>query len=154
VSVRHPQAVYAETANGNIAKANDAKSLRYFTQREGRVFLHPRTVNFTEGHYESPWLVYHSLVSTTKLFVQDTSMIHPKGLLLFGGTMEVLHDKKQILMDNWIRFRAPAQIAVLIREMRKALDVVLQEMIVRPECCSESATNPVVEAITQMLVNE
>ena len=51
-------------------------------------------------------------------------MIHPKGLLLFGGDIAVKHDEKLVVMDGWIRFRAAGQIAVLIRQMRVALVAV------------------------------
>ena len=32
-----------------------------------RVFLHPSSVNFHQGDYRSPFLVYHTIVRTSKV---------------------------------------------------------------------------------------
>jgi ATP-dependent RNA helicase DHX57 len=42
-----------------MAKDSAAKEYKYFTQPDGRVFLHPSSLNFTENEWLSPWLVYH-----------------------------------------------------------------------------------------------
>jgi hypothetical protein len=42
-----------------MAKDAAAKEYKYFTQPDGRVFLHPSSLNFTENEWLSPWLVYH-----------------------------------------------------------------------------------------------
>jgi sRNA-binding carbon storage regulator CsrA len=45
-------------------------------------------------------------------------MVPAYSLLLFGGTIEVLHVEKQVVVDQWVKFEAPAKIAVLFRELR------------------------------------
>ena len=43
-------------------------------------------------------------------------------LLLFGNSeMEVHHSDGTLVIDGWIQMRAPAMMAVLVREMRDAL---------------------------------
>lgn len=45
-------------------------------------------------------------------------MVPTYSLLLFGGSIEVLHQEKMVTVDNWVRFEAPGKIAVLFRELR------------------------------------
>ena len=53
----------------------------------GRVFIHPGSVNFNVGRFDSGWLVYTDMVSTSKLFVRESSMVPVYALLLFGGRL-------------------------------------------------------------------
>ena len=45
-------------------------------------------------------------------------MVPAYSLLLFGGVIEVLHQEKQVVVDKWVKFEAPAKVAVLFRELR------------------------------------
>ncbi len=51
----------------------------------GRVFLHPSSVNFSCGKFESGWLAYSEIVETSKVFVRESSMVPVYAVLLFGG---------------------------------------------------------------------
>ena len=51
----------------------------------GRVFLHPSSLNFRCGRFESGWLVFSELVQTSKVFVRESSMVPVYAILLFGG---------------------------------------------------------------------
>ena len=46
----------------------------------------------------------------------------PPYALLFGGAIDVLHEKSKIVVDKWMYFQAPARVGVLVRESRKSLD--------------------------------
>lgn len=37
------------------------------------------------------------------------------------------------MIDGWIKLTAPAQVAVLFKELRRTLDAVLKELIKKPE---------------------
>ena len=54
----------------------------------GRVFLHPSSVNFRCGKFESGWLAYSEIVETSKVFVRESSMVPVYAVLLFGGGCE------------------------------------------------------------------
>lgn len=45
-------------------------------------------------------------------------MVPVYSLLLFGGQLEVLHDKGLLQVDGWAQFKAPGRIGVLVRELR------------------------------------
>ena len=41
----------------------------------------------------------------------------------------------QVSVDGWLRMNAPAQIAVLFKELRITLDSVLKELMNNPKVC-------------------
>ena len=45
-------------------------------------------------------------------------MVTPYPLLLFGGEIVVKHELMTICMDDWIEFRSPGKVAVLIKQLR------------------------------------
>lgn len=54
----------------------------------GRVFIHPGSVNFDVGKFDSGWLVYTEMVATAKLYVRESSLVPVYALLLFGGRVQ------------------------------------------------------------------
>lgn len=62
---------YKETSGGAMAKDAHAREVRFYTQYDGRVFLHPASTNFAVGRFESPWLVYSKKVKTSKVSRSD-----------------------------------------------------------------------------------
>ncbi len=139
-----------KTAFGFEAQGNDAKDLKYYTKELGRVFLHPRSINFSQTKWDSVWLVYLQLVKTSKMYVQDTTQVSPYALLLFGDPPEVQVQQKTISVDHWIKFKAPGRIAVLMRALRAELSRLLEAKIESPEVDVSEA--PVVEAILGLLL--
>ena len=67
VRVEHPKQQYTATLSGAVDKASDAKQLKLFTREDGRVFLHPSSVQFNTGRFESNWLVYSKRMKTSKV---------------------------------------------------------------------------------------
>lgn len=61
-------------------------------------------------HYNSPYLVYHEKVKTSRVFIRDCSMVSVYPLVLFGcGQVNVeLHRSEFVISldDGWIRFAA------------------------------------------------
>lgn len=57
--------------------------------------------------------------------------MHPFALLLFGGHVVVKHTERLVIVDEWMRINMSAQTGVMLREIRKQLDVLLQKMIER-----------------------
>jgi len=59
----------------------------------GRVFIHPGSVNFDVGKFDSGWLVYTEMVATAKLYVRESSMVPVYALLLFGGRFNLTNNE-------------------------------------------------------------
>jgi len=155
VAVRHPEELYQKSIHGAVPIANDPKDLKFFINQNGertRVFVHPRSVNFHNTSYESPWLVYLELMQTSKIYVSECTMASPYSLLLFGGEVSVDHEKRHITVGGWIKFNpSGAKIAVLIRELRRYLDQLLVQKIHNPSLDISAKNSPVLSAILRLL---
>lgn len=89
------------------------------------------------------------MVNTSKIFINDSTVVTPYAILLFGGPIDVQHLQGTISVDKWIEFSAPARVAVLIKGLRGYMDRLLLEKFNRPE---ESIVNdPVMEGICKLL---
>ncbi|CAM9510077.1 unnamed protein product, partial [Heterosigma akashiwo] len=132
VQVHRPSQKYAEMAHGNE-----------------RVFIHPSSVNFSQAGYKCPWLVYNEKISTSKVFILDSTEVSPYALLLFGGKITVDALKGVVEVDEWIKFSAVGRIAALMKALRQQLDRLLTRKIEDPGLnISESeAINAAVEVI-------
>jgi ATP-dependent RNA helicase DHX57 len=145
---------YEAMAHGATVKEKSAREIKHYDERNARVFIHPRSFLFTQTKYESPWLVYHSKVQTSKLFVHDATIVTPYALLLFGGKIGVDHQNTLVTVDDWIRFRAPNKIAVLIKELRRQLNTLLASKIATPSVELTPADSPVIAAVLRLLVTD
>jgi hypothetical protein len=63
----------------------EARQIKFFERRLGRVFLHPSSCCFSSGNFPTGWLIYSELVQTAKAYVREASMVPIYPLLLFGG---------------------------------------------------------------------
>ena len=73
-------------------------------------------------------------------------------MLLFGGEVQVHHDKGAVTIDKDIQFEAPGRVAVLVRELRVSLDKLLRDKIAQPSL--EISTHPVLAAIVNLVTME
>jgi len=175
INVKKPIQKFSETQSGSISRAPEAQQLRMLTPRvedtkddhsiepnkgvrigpDGRldlerVFLHPQSVLFSQREYRNPWLVYREKVKTSKVFVRDATAVPPYSLLLFGGNIDVQHERKLLCIDGWIHFRAQPRVGVLVRELRRVLDRLLDEKIVNPNL--DISNTDVLLAIKKLLI--
>ena len=152
VRVKYPETKYTQTQGGAVEKLHNSKDLRYFSKDLGRVFLHPTSVNFHCGKYESRWIVYSERVETAKVYIRDNTMVGSYALLLFGGDVRVLHDEGLVKVDGWATFQAPARIGVLVKELRQRVDQLLLDRINHPS--AHLASTPIVRALLELLASE
>lgn len=65
---------------------------------------------FQTRHFESPYLVYHEKIKTSRVFIRDCSMVSVYPLVLLGGGQVHMQLKKGefviSLDDGWIQFVA------------------------------------------------
>jgi ATP-dependent RNA helicase DHX57 len=165
VKVRRPPEKYHDTAEGAIKKSGEAKELKFFIRvesdesvstpdgqsscQEERVFIHPSSMNFTQGDYSFPFLVYNSLVRTSKSFLRDVTECNAYAMLLFGGPLDLQASKDMIVIDSWASLSANARIGVLIKGLRRRLDKLLEEKIRSPDL--DIASAPEMEIIAQLI---
>ncbi|KAG0018225.1 hypothetical protein BGZ81_010330 [Podila clonocystis] len=150
IKVKMPDAKFDKMIAGAVERETVVKEIRMFTKDDGRVFLHPSSTLFHSNQFTVPFLVYFSKLETTKIFVHDATMVPMYGLLLFGGKVQVDHLGRGLeIGDGFIKLRAFARIGVLVNQLKKLLDSVLQAKISNPELnVSES---PVVEMMMKLV---
>jgi hypothetical protein len=87
--------------------------LKYYTKKNEEVAIHPSSTLFglpALPSEQEKWLIYHEKVKTSKVYIRDGTFIAPYPLLLFGGQIDVHHEKQMIELDKWILFRANAKV--------------------------------------------
>ncbi|XP_074554352.1 putative ATP-dependent RNA helicase DHX57 [Halichoeres trimaculatus] len=161
VQVRAPQGNYKMTSKGAMKMQPKANELRFMTKNDGCVHVHPSSVNYTVRHYNSPYLVYHEKVKTSRVFIRDCSMVSVYPLVLFGGgqvNMELQKGEFVISLDDgWIRFAAAShQVAELVKELRWELDQLLEDKIRSPsiDLCSCPRGSRIIRMIVHLITTQ
>ena len=152
VNIVKPENKYIQIEGGAFARDPNAKEIRYFCRTVGRVFLHPTSVNFSAGKFESPWLLWTERVETSKIFLRQSSMISPYAILLFGGQLQVEHEAGLLTLDGTWSFKAPAKIGILIRELRDEVRSLLAEKLENPTL--QISRRPIVDALLTLLSSD
>ncbi|NXN70571.1 DEXH1 helicase, partial [Himantopus himantopus] len=124
-------------STGAVKMQPKAEELKFVTKNDGYVHIHPSSVNYQTRRFESPYLVYHEKIKTSRVFIRDCSMVSVYPLVLLGGGQVHMQLQKGefviSLDDGWIRFVAAShQVAELVKELRCELDQLLQDKIKNP----------------------
>lgn len=130
-----PDKKYAPSVSGAIELDPEARTIKFFTQDSGRVFIHPASTLFDSQTFPSAstYLSYFTKISTSKIFVRDLTPLNVMALLLFSGPLELDTSGRGILVDGWVRVRGWARIGVLVGRVRGILDGVLAGRVEKPE---------------------
>lgn len=146
--VDNPLPKYTQVSGGAVE--TDSKGVPKLLERvKGRVFVHPSSINMHTSKFETGWLVFTEMVETSKVFVRQCSMAPVYSLLLFGGLLQVNHERGEITVDEWVKLRAPAKVGVLVRELRKLLDELLRSKLEDPG--KDVSAHPVVRGMLELL---
>jgi ATP-dependent RNA helicase DHX57 len=150
--VSHPKALYKETEGGTVRKDNIPKRVKLFAKELGQVFVHPASSLFSVSHFETGWLVYSEIMKTSKIMVRDCSMVPCYALLIFGGKIDVQHEQGLLLVDEWAKFKAPAKIAILVREMRQLVNKLLSTKVENPRL--DISSSELVDVLLKVLTTD
>ncbi|RUS82845.1 hypothetical protein EGW08_009367, partial [Elysia chlorotica] len=101
---------------------------------DGKVFAHPKSVNYVQSFFESKWMVFYHKLKTSKVYVHDSTMISAYPLLFFGGEIEIIQEEgtELVSIDNWVKFKADRSTAMLVKDLRRQLDKLLGQKITKP----------------------
>uniref|UniRef100_A0A2K5C9E1 ATP-dependent DNA/RNA helicase DHX36 n=1 Tax=Aotus nancymaae TaxID=37293 RepID=A0A2K5C9E1_AOTNA len=126
--------LYPKVAKIRLNFGKKRKMVKVYTKTDGLVAVHPKSVNVEQTDFHYNWLIYHLKMRTSSIYLYDCTEISPYCLLFFGGDISIQKDNDQetIAVDEWIIFQSPARIAHLVKELRKELDILLQEKIESP----------------------
>ncbi|XP_074635335.1 ATP-dependent DNA/RNA helicase DHX36-like isoform X1 [Acropora palmata] len=150
----------------NVAKIEHHRTFKrppiLRTLEDGRVYLHPKSVNAQVIVFEDNFLIYHEKMKSSSLFLYDSTMIAPFPLLFFGGDITVFKEEGQetVAVDDFIKFKSPTRIANLVKELRVELDKLLKQKIAEPKMKLSAGTgvgskeNALLRAIIDLITSE
>lgn len=107
---------------------------RLSTATERKVDVHPKSVNAKETGFRYPWLVYHLKMKSSSTFIYDCSEVSPMSLIFFGRELRVGRDAdlETIAVDGFVKFNCGAETSVVFKDLRRALDEVLDHKVMAP----------------------
>jgi ATP-dependent RNA helicase DHX29 len=121
------------TFNSLTKQGNQTKSYSAWYDGRREVHIHPSSINSNFKAFQNPFLVFLEKVETNKVYLRDTTIVSPFSILLFGGSINVHHQSGSVTIDGWLKVAAPAQTAVLFKELRLTLHSILKDLIRKPE---------------------
>ncbi|XP_074534892.1 ATP-dependent DNA/RNA helicase DHX36 [Halichoeres trimaculatus] len=123
--------LYPKVAMIRPSHSKKRPGVKTYTQADGKVCIHPKSVNAEETEFNYTWLVYHLKMRTSSIFLYDCTEVSPFSLLFFGGDITIQKDGDQetVAVDQWIVFRSPARIALLVKRLKQELESLLEEKI-------------------------
>lgn len=78
--IRFPDKKFASSVSGTVEVDPDARTIKYFTQENGRVFVHPSSMLFCAQSYTgaAAYLSYFTKMATSKVFLRDLTRKHKR----------------------------------------------------------------------------
>ena len=144
-----PDKKYASLSTGTIVKDPEAKTIKYFTREDNRVFIHPSSILFAEKEYgNASYLAFFTIMQTSKPFIRQITMSNVYAILMFGGPLEVDLLGRGLLVGGF-KISAWARIGVLVGRLRSMLDSFLNEKFQNPSL--ESSTHPLIQLVQLLL---
>lgn len=129
-----PDKKFAPSMSGAVELDPEARTIKFFNQDNGRVFVHPSSTLFDAQGFQggSVYLSYFNKMETKKIFIRELTPFNAYSLLLFSGPITLDTLGRGIIVDGWLRLRGWARIGVLVSRLRMMLDEVLARKIDDP----------------------
>ena len=146
-----PDKKFAPSMSGAVELDPEARTIKFFNQDNGRVFVHPSSTLFDAQGFQggSVYLGYFNKMETKKLFIRELTPFNAYSLLLFSGPITLDTLGRGLIVDGWLRLRGWARIGVLVSRLRMMLDEVLAKKIDNP---SLDLSNVEIVAVVRKLV--
>ncbi|TQV99239.1 DEAD/DEAH box helicase [Cordyceps javanica] len=149
--IQYPDKKFASSMSGAVELDPEARSIKYFNQENGRVFVHPSSTIFDSqgfsGH--AAYMAYFSIIATSKVFIRDLSPFNVYTLLMFSGPIELDTLGRGLLVDGWLRLRGWARIGVLVARLRGMVDNLIAEKVEKPGL--DLRGNDVIKLVTKLI---
>ncbi|KAK4631705.1 Putative ATP-dependent RNA helicase ucp12 [Fulvia fulva] len=132
--IEFPDKKYAASSSGAVELDPEARTIKYFNEENGRVFVHPSSTLLSADKFpgNSAYMSYFTKMATSKVFIRDLTPFNVYSLLMFSGPITIDPQGRGLLVDGWLRLRGWARIGVLVSRMRMMLDEVLARKIEEP----------------------
>ena len=129
-----PDKKYIASISGAKELDPEARTIKFFNQENGRVFVHPSSVLFDAQSFSgsATFISYFNKMATSKTFIRDLTPLNAYALLLFGSPIELDTSGMGLIVGGWFRLRGWARIGVLVSRLRLLLDDALRKRIDNP----------------------
>ncbi len=146
-----PDRKFAPSVSGTVELDPEARTIKFFNQENGRVFVHPSSTLFDAQGFvgNAIYMSYFSKMATSKVFIRELTPFNAYALLLFGGAITLDTLGRGLVVDGWLRLRGWARIGVLVSRLRTMLDEVLARKIEDPSL--DVAGSEVVAAVRRLV---
>ncbi|GES60094.1 P-loop containing nucleoside triphosphate hydrolase protein [Aspergillus terreus] len=160
--ISFPDKKFASSVTGTVEIDPDARTIKYFNQENGRVFIHPSSLLFSAQSYSgaAAYLSYFTKMATSKVFIRDLTPFNAYALLLFCGSIDLDTMGRGLIVDGWLRLRGWARIGVLVSRLRMMLDEIIAARIDRPPTLTavedkcggtDSTADQVIEVVKRLI---
>lgn len=170
--IQYPDKKFASSVSGAVELDPEARSIKYFSQDSGRVFVHPSSTLFGSQSFsgKAAYMSYFTMISTSKIFIRDltrelpvpppyfhshmmilifSAAFNAYTLLLFCGAIELDTMGRGLLVDGWLRLRGWARIGVLVARLRGMVDDVIAQKVKDPG--AQLGGNDVIKMATKLI---
>ncbi|KAL6721550.1 putative ATP-dependent RNA helicase ucp12 [Lecanora helva] len=132
--IEFPDKKFAPSISGAVELDPEARTIKYFNQDNGCVFVHPSSTLFDAQQFPSgtAFLSYFNKMATSKIFIRELTPFNAYSALLFSGPITLDTLGRGVVVDEWIRLRGWARIGVLVNRLRVLLDGVLARKVDEP----------------------
>ena len=129
-----PDKKYVQSMAGSKEIDPEARTIKFFNQENGRVFVHPSSVLFDAQSFPggAAFISYFTKMATSKTFIRDLTPLNAYAILLFGGPIELDTTGMGLTVGGWFRIAGWARIGVLVSRLRLLLDDALRQRIDNP----------------------
>ncbi|KAM0813748.1 putative P-loop containing nucleoside triphosphate hydrolase protein [Seiridium cardinale] len=149
--IQFPDKKFAASVTGAVELDPEAKTIKYFTQENGRVFIHPSSMLFDSQGFSgnATFVSYFTMMATSKIFVRDLTPFNAFTLLLFSGAIELDTLGRGLVVDGWLRLRGWARIGVLVSRLRGMVDNVIAMKVNNPQ--ADVQESEVIRMVTKLI---
>ena len=129
-----PDKKFAASSSGAVELDPEARTIKYFNEENGRVFVHPSSTLFNAQGFpgNSVYMSYFTKMATSKVFIRDLTPFNVYSLLMFSGPISIDPQGRGLVVDEWLRIRGWARIGVLVSRLRMMMDGLLERKIEEP----------------------
>ncbi|OTA94610.1 hypothetical protein M434DRAFT_394541 [Hypoxylon sp. CO27-5] len=149
--IQFPDKKFATSMSGAVELDPEARTIKYFTQENGRVFIHPAsTLHDSQGFPgNAAFLSYFNMMSTSKIFIRELTPFNAFTLLLFSGAIELDTLGRGLVVDGWLRLRGWARIGVLVSRLRGMVDNIIAVKVNDPH--AQVYDNEVIRMVAKLI---
>ncbi|KAI9695708.1 MAG: hypothetical protein M1836_006074 [Candelina mexicana] len=149
--IEFPEKKFAPSIAGAVELDPEARTIKYFNQDNGRVFIHPSSTLFDAQGFpgSAAYMSYFNKMATSKVFMRELTPFNAYSLLLFSGPITLDTLGRGLVIDGWLRLRGWARVGVLVSRLRIMLDEVLAKKIDDPSL--DLGNNEVVSIVRHLV---